>query len=206
MRAILAVFAIAVVALPAHAQTGPGFFEITPYGAYSFGGTFTDTESSTEVKLQDSSTFGLLLNFRQTADTQWEILYSLQNTEAEVLGESMADVNVHYLQGGGTYQFDSGRVRPFMSATIGGTHIDAESDGFGSDTFFGFSIGGGIQVAPSNRIGLRLEARAFGTLVRSGSSIFCVSDPAGGTAGCAISVAGDVLWQLQTMAGIVFRF
>lgn len=206
MRTVFTILAIAFLAMPAHAQNDAGFFEITPYGAYSFGGTFTDIESSTEVKLQDSAAFGLLLNFRQTPDTQWEILYSLQNTEAREQGVPIADVDVHYLQGGGTYQFDSGRVRPFMSATIGGTHIDAESDGLGSDTFFGFSIGGGLQIAPTSRIGLRLEARAFGTLVRSGSSIFCVSDPGGGTAGCAINVAGQVLWQLQTMAGVVFRF
>ena len=93
-----------------------------------------------------------------------------------------------------------------MSATLGATHIDVDTEGFGSDTFFGFSIGGGLQVAPTSRIGLRLEARAFGTLLRSGSTLFCLSDPGNGTAGCAIRVSGDILWQIQTMAGIVFRF
>ena len=91
-----------------------------------------------------------------------------------------------------------------MSATIGGTHIDVDTEGFGSDTFLGFSIGGGLQIAPNSRLGLRLEGRAFGTLLRSGSTIFCGSGPGG--AGCAITVAGDVLWQFQMMAGIVFRF
>ena len=33
-----------------------------------------------------------------------------------------------------------------------------------------------------------------------------VDDPANGTAGCAFTVSGDVLWQVQAMAGIVFRF
>lgn len=206
MREGLAVLAIVFLALPTSAQSGPGLFELTPYGAYSFGGTFTDTETSTEVRLQDSAVPGLLLDFRQTADTQWELIYARQNTGADVLGSRIADVDLHYLQGGGTYQFEGNRARPFVSATIGGTHIDVKTEGYGSDTFFGFSIGGGVQIAPANRIGLRLEARAFGTLVRSGSSIFCISDPGGGTAGCAITVAGDVLWQLQAMAGVVFRF
>ena len=67
-------------------------------------------------------------------------------------------------------------------------------------------IGTGLQIRPNDRLGLRLEARAFGTLIKSGSSLFCVSDPAGGNAGCAITVTGEVLWQIQTMAGIVFRF
>ena len=203
--------ALCLAAVPALSQeTGKwgdqGFFELTPYGAVSFGGSFTDEESNTEYKLNDSGSFGVLLDFREGPNTQWEVLYSLQDTEARVDGTDFADIKVHYVQGGGTYHSDVGNVRPFIAMTIGATHFDAKSDGFGSDTFFGWSIGGGMQIAPTNRIGIRLEARAFGTLVSSGSSIFCESNPAGGSAGCAITIKGDVFWQLQTMAGVVFRF
>lgn len=194
----------------ASAQSEPGRFEITPFGAYSFGGTFNDVDTDISGEIKDTANFGLLFDFRESSNTQWEILYSRQSTEASFSGltvpDTVLDMNVHYLHGGGTYQGDGDKVRPYLAATVGGTHFEIRTDGFDSDTFFSFSIGAGLQIRPDERLGLRLEARAFGTLIKSGSNLFCVSDPAGGTAGCAITVAGEVLWQLQTMAGIVFRF
>jgi opacity protein-like surface antigen len=196
-----------LIAGPALAQTGPGTIELTPYGAYSFGGAFKDEESALEAELQDYGAFGLIFDYQQQNNTQIEVIYSQLRTDADVAGLTIADVNLYYLQIGGTYQFEEiGRTLPFMSATLGGTHISVDAEGYGSDTFFGFSIGGGLQIAPSSRFGVRLEARAFGTLLQSGSTIFCVSNPGGGQAGCAITVSGDVLWQVQTMAGFVFRF
>ena len=194
----------------ASAQSGAGNFEITPYGAYSFGGTFNDSETGASVALKDSANAGLILNFRESANTQWEVLYSLQPAEADVTGltttTSPLDIDVHYLQAGGTYQADGDKARPFLSLTAGAAHYDVKTDGFDSDTFFSFSIGGGLQLRPNDRLGVRLEARLFGTFLRSDSALFCVSDPGGGTAGCAFTVTGEILWQVQTMAGIVFRF
>lgn len=192
------------------AQTAPGRIELTPYGAYSLGGTFNDIDTDASAELQDSGSFGLLLNVRQAANTQWEVIYSQQNTDAEVTGlatgNELHETTVHYLQGGGTYQGDGDLVRPYLAATIGAAHIDIATDGYDSETFFAFSIGGGLQFWPNNQLGVRLEGRAFGTLVRSDSNLFCISDPGNGTAGCALSVAGEVLWQFQAMAGVVFRF
>jgi hypothetical protein len=194
----------------ASAQSEPGRFELTPFGAYSFGGTFNDIDTDISGEIKDAANFGLLFDFREGSNTQWEILYSRQGTEAAFSGltipNTVLDMNVHYLQGGGTYQGDGDKVRPYLAATLGATHFEVTTDGFDSDTFFSFSIGTGLQIRPNDRLGLRLEARAFGTLIKSGSSLFCVSDPAGGNAGCAITVTGEVLWQIQTMAGIVFRF
>ncbi len=171
---------------------------------------FNELESDAAVELQDSGNFGLLLNVRQAANTQWEILYSQQRTDAEVTGlvtaDEILDTTVHYLQGGGTYQGDGEIVRPYLAATIGVAHFDVTTEGYDSDTYFSFSIGPGLQIWPNSRLGLRFEARAFGSLVRSDSSLFCLSDPANGTAGCAVTVSGDVLWQFQAMAGVVFRF
>jgi len=204
-KSVAAILAI-LIASPALSENDTGTIELTPYGAYSFGGTFKDEDSATEANLQDSESFGLIFDYKRKDNTQVEVIYSQQRTDADVSGTTIPNVNMHYLQIGGTYLFDQGRVLPFMSATLGATHIDVDTEGFGSDTFFGFSIGGGLQIAPTSRLGLRLEARAFGTLLQSGSTIFCLSDPGSGTAGCAITVSGDVLWQFQTMAGIVFRF
>ena len=206
MRKFVAAIVAILIASPALSQNNEGTIELTPYGAYSFGGTFKDEDSDTEVELQDSESFGLIFDYKLKNNTQIEVIYSQQRTDADVSGTTVPNVNMQYLQLGGTYLFDQGKVLPFMSATLGGTHIDVDTEGFGSDTFWSFSIGGGLQIAPSSRIGLRLEARAFGTMLRSGSTVFCGSDPGNGAAGCAITLEGNVLWQFQTMAGIVFRF
>jgi opacity protein-like surface antigen len=198
------------LAATTHAQTHTDRFEITPFAGYTFGGTFNDSASSASVSLADSANFGLILNFREGPNTQWEIFYSLQQTDATASGVSTVteplDIDVHYLQAGGTYQGDGDRVRPFLAATVGAAHFDVKEDGFNSDTFFAFSIGPGLQINPSGRLGIRLEARAFGTLVKSGSAIFCESNPGGGSAGCAFTIVGEVLWQFQANAGVVFRF
>jgi len=192
------------------AQTASGNVELTPYGAYSLGGTFNDLESDATAELQDSGNFGLLLNIRQAANTQWEVIYSQQSTDIDITGLPTADevheTTVHYLQGGGTYQGDGDKVRPYLAATVGAAHFDVATDGYDSETYFAFSIGTGLQIWSNERLGMRLEARAFGSLISSDSDLFCISDPGNGTAGCAITVAGEVLWQFQAMAGVVFRF
>lgn len=192
------------------ANAEAGDIEITPYGAFSIGGTFSDSAAVADVSLDDSASFGILLNFRDGPNTQWEILYSRQAADADVTTSQAAqlavDIDVHYLQGGGTYQGDGNIVRPFLSATLGATHFDVKSSGYDSDTFFSFSLGPGLQIRPNERIGIRLEARIFGTLVQSDSNLFCISDPASMSAGCALRVDGEVFWQTQLMAGLVFRF
>lgn len=209
MRALVVSLAL-ILSATAAAQSGRGGIEITPYGAWSFGGTFNDGESDASLSTIDSSSFGVILNFRETAITQWEIIYSLQNTDVAVNGvpnlSATLDMDIHYLQAGGTYQGDADKVRPFLSLTAGVAHFDVKDDGYDSDSFFSFSIGTGLQLRPTERLGFRLEARAFGTLLNSDSALFCESAPAGGSAGCAFLLAGDVYWQLQTMAGVVFRF
>ena len=191
-------------------QSQPRPFELTPYGAFSIGGEFSDTDLDITASLDDSESFGLLFNIRAEANTQWEILYSKQNTSATFKGAQSPtqdiDIDAHYLQAGGTYLGDGKAARPYLAATIGATHFDVSTPGFNSDSFFSFSIGTGLQVRPHDRLGLRLEARVFGTFVQSDSKLFCLSNPGNMMAGCAITVSGEVLWQAQAMAGLVFRF
>ena len=55
-KSVAAILAI-LIASPALSQNNPGTIELTPYGAYSFGGTFKDEDSATEAALQDSESF-----------------------------------------------------------------------------------------------------------------------------------------------------
>jgi hypothetical protein len=184
-------------------------FELTPYGAYRFGGTFDVVDTDTSYKLEDSPSYGLILNIRQQDNTQWEILYSSQQTDALFSGatvnSALVDVDMQTLQGGGTYQGSGDRVRPYIADTIGGTQIKTSANGASrSDTFWSGSIGLGLQIRPTDRIGLRLEARAYGTLMDSDTDRFCQTGSNQNV--CAIRVDGTLLSQVETIAGIVFRF
>ena len=183
-------------------------FELTPFGGYRFGGSFDVAESTDSYELQDGSSFGLILNWQHTGETKWEILYSRQQTEAEYVGaannDPVVDVDLHSLQLGGMYLFEGNTVQPYLAATVGGTHASARSSGSKSDTFFAGSIGAGVLIGTGSRFGLRLEARAYGTLARSNTNLFCQTGPDANV--CAFRAEGDLISQVETFAGVVFRF
>lgn len=207
-RPSLLALLLTVTAAPSWAQSSPGRFEITPYGGFRFGGTFQDQAEGAEAELADHASAGLILNLRESASTQWELIFARQSTDADVSDFDFAtpriDIDIDTLQLGGTYLGEGERARPYLAATIGGTRISPTLGDVNGDTFWSFSIGGGLQVSPSTRFGLRLEARLWGTLTEADSDLFCASGPQGGI--CAIAVDGKMLWQFETFAGLVFRF
>ena len=180
-------------------------FELTAFGGYRFGGTFELADSDDAYKLDDSPGIGLILNLRDKANTQWELFYSHQSTDAirsfSAESQRKVGIDLHILQIGGTYQGQTGRLRPYLALTLGGTQIKTDA---ASDTFFSGSLGIGVQINPEARLGLRLEARAHGALTRSGTDLFCRTGPDLNT--CAVRVDGKLLSQIETFAGMVFRF
>jgi hypothetical protein len=192
----------------ATAQDGPFRIELTPYAAYRVGGQFEEQDGDGEFELEDSAAHGLILNIRATANTQWELLYSSQDTEIGTqslfAGDPVLDVDVEYFHFGGTYLFEGEAVRPFFAMTAGLSRFDPQGPNLSAESDFSASIGGGLQLRATERLGIRLEARAFTTFVDSDSDIFCLS--AGGAAACAVRVEGTTLTQLEARAGMVFRF
>ena len=121
MNKIFAICLALLAAPAAQAQEESYKFELTPFAGLTTGGDFDDTASTATLELDDSSSFGLILNIFESANTQWEILYSLQATEADTTGLAISgaplDIDVHYVQGGGTYLFDGEAARPYLAAT-----------------------------------------------------------------------------------------
>ena len=195
--------------VPAFAGAQQSAAEVTPFVGYRFGGTFENEEETARYELEDSASFGLLVNFSHDTNTQWEILYS-QQASAEAIYEGdpgpdpLVDIDIHVLQIGGTYLFEGERAIPYLAATLGGTHIRTNSTGSSDDTFFSGSIGIGMKFLPTSRVGIRVEARAYGTLVSSDSALFCSTGPDQNV--CAIRLSGKLLSQVETFAGLTFRF
>jgi hypothetical protein len=183
-------------------------FELTPFVGYGFGGDFEDLETGADLELDEAETFGLIINIAADATTQWEVLYLQQSTELDTgdlfREQPIVDVDVHYLHGGGTYLLDGDRVQPYVAGSLGLSRLDPGSPGLDAENYFSFSLGVGLRLLPSERIGLRLEGRWFGTFVDSDSAIFCESG--GSTNVCAIKVQGSLINQWHGFLGVTFRF
>ena len=215
-----ALLLLAASALPASAQERPLRYELTPYGAYRFGGEFEaadtpdDGDTSNDgrdFELHEGNALGLIVDIRTNAvNTQWEILYAHQDTRLETqetfTGGPLLDLDVDYLQFGGTYLFDeqSDSTVPFIAMTAGLARFAPEAAGLEAESYFSGSLGGGVQLRADKRVGVRLEARVFGTFVDSDSTLFCRTGPQANF--CALSVSGNVLVQFEARAGLVVRF
>jgi len=190
--------------------------EITPFAGYRFGGNFDDDDSESgtagvDVDIEDHASYGLIVNWPASQNTEYEVFFSRQSTSLEIddglfsPGDPVLDdLDISYLQVGGTYLFEGNRAWPFIVATIGASHFEPDSSEFDSETFFSFGIGGGYKIAPTSRIGLRLEGRLLGSYLGGDSAVFCRSDVTG--SGCLIGVSGEMVWQWEMSAGLRFRF
>ena len=182
--------------------------ELTAFGGYRLGGSFDVQDTDGSYEWQDSSSFGLIWNHPYKDNTEWEVFLSQQSSNAEFSGTATldpeVDVETTTLQIGGTYLWEGVTVQRYLVATIGGTHIKAESQGSESDTFLSGSMGLGVKIAPTSRLGLRLEARWIMVLTSNSTDLFCRTGPDLNV--CAVAVEGDLFNQVETFAGVVFRF
>lgn len=204
---------------PASGQEPPFRFEITPYGAYRVGGEFEPQAEPKDVgagnaggfELHEGHAEGLILDILTSAGTgQWELLYAHQSTELDTdpsfVGGPTLDLDVSHLQFGGAYLFndDSETLVPFIALTAGVARFEPRLDEADAENYFSWSLGGGVHLRANRRIGVRLEARVFGTLIDDDSALFCVASPTVNS--CAVFVEGDQLYQFEGRIGVVGRF
>jgi len=214
MRVVVAL-ATGIAVAPAAAQEPPLRYEITPYAAYRIGGEFEPQEAEPKAaggfELHEGNAAGLVLDIRTSeGNSQWELLYAHQETELDTqpsfVGGPTLDLEVSHFQFGGTYLWhvESPGVAPFLSMTAGLARYEPRLDGADAENYFSWSLGGGVHLRADKRVGVRLEARAYSTIIDDDSSLFCVVSPA--ISSCAIAVEGDQLYQFEARVGIVARF
>lgn len=183
-------------------------FELTPFVGYRVGGSFEDKDTGESVDLDDNGSYGLIFNIVEKSFTQYEFSWSHQDTSIDLSdsggNSEKLDLDIDFFQLGGTYLFEGKFAKPYMVATIGAAHYRTKSGVSESETYFAFSFGGGVKLWPTQRFGLRLEGRYYGTAVESDSKIFCGSSP--NNSGCLIQTRGQLLSQWEVMAGGIFRF
>jgi len=179
--------------------------EVTPFAGLRFGGAFQDTNTGNQISLDESGSYGLVLDVDLDPDRQIEIYLSRQSTtlsaDGTFTGNPLFDLTVEYYHVGGLYLIDvqNDRVRPFVSGTLGLTRMNPQGEGLSTETRFSLAIGGGVKLFITDHLGLRLDARGIFTALNSSGTVFC-------SGGCAISVQSSGFVQGELGAGLVFRF
>jgi len=202
-RLVLLAGAFLLLSQNAQAEQRLRNIQVTPFAGFTFGGDIkvedeADPDQQQTFSLDESANFGVALNWPSRYPTEWEVYFNHQDTK---LKDSGAKLSIDTLQLGGTYLGTLSTAMPYFVATAGATRIAPKNTS--ADYFFGFSVGGGWKFFPTKRIGLRLEGRALGTVISSNSSWVCGVNGGGA---CAIRTSGNMLWQFQANAGVVFRF
>jgi hypothetical protein len=101
---------------------------------------------------------------------------------------------------GGTYEWGEGRLRPLVSTTVGLTLLSPDSADLDLELLFAGTLGGGVKVPISSRVGLRLEGRGVAMLATGRAAGVC------GGGGCVLGFSGSEIAQLELLAGLSFSF
>lgn len=181
-------------------------FEVTPLVGITTGGGFEQT--FTPADIDDGTSFAIALNMQASVNTQYELLYSRQNNQLQsgglFNGLSVFDLDIEYLQIGGTYLFDGKGLQPYIVATLGVSRFTPEPSDLDSETFLAFSGGGGLKYRINDSLGIRLEARGFSSFVKDETNIFCQTGADANV--CVVTAEGDLVTQWSIGLGLAFRF
>lgn len=214
---VCAGLALGLTAAPVQAQlaeVSEKRFEITPFAAYAWGGSFdTDAGGSFpagSIRIADSFSWGAIISFLAQMGSAVELLYSRQDTDIEfdpVSGSSNTTLPggfaMNYIQIGGRQEFGhSEKLRPFVTGSLGIGILDPKAEELGSSTRFSWSIGGGAKyMFASQRAGLRSDIKLWITPVPSGEyGVWC------GFYACVASEGTAWVTQGQWTGGLVIAF
>lgn len=178
--------------------------EITMLYGGQGGGQLEHIDSANTLSFESSPVHALIIGSPLSDDQDLELFYShqqtrLEDSSANVPSSDLIGIDIHYLHIGGTVLSEqSHNTQAFLSGGLGLSHYSPSLNGAAAENRLSLSIGVGGRWLPTRRVGLRLEARSFGTLFNSNTTIFC-------SGGCQFSISGDMLYQYALFAGLVIR-
>ena len=196
-----------LLCLASHAQAADparhtNFWEFTPFSGFTAGGEFEDPADGSDRDLDEDSNFGLIVNAAVDDWRHYELLYSTQSTSVD--GAAPIDMDVQYLQIGGIVSYpDATRVIPYFGLTVGAARFSPDAPGLDDETKLAASIAGGFRVPITDHFAVRLDLRAFVTVLDTDGDLFCVSD---GGATCAIRAKSDTFLQYSAALGVTVGF
>jgi opacity protein-like surface antigen len=194
---LLAVVILVTHLAPAVAQD----YEITPFAGWRTSSSLEEEGTGATVNLDETGSYGFILSMKESLDTNYDFLFSRQNTELQssTSPSTTEPLRIDYYHIGGTIFYEHDKLHPFISGGLGATHITPANTIYSSETMFSLSVGGGLKFPLSQNIGLRLEARGYGTVVSGSGAILC-------SGGCVASFNGSLFMQFEALAGLSVAF
>ncbi len=194
---LLAVVILVTHLAPAVAQD----YEITPFAGWRTSSSLEEKATGATINLDETGSYGFILSMKDSLDTNYDFLFSRQNTELQssTTPGTTEPLRIDYYHIGGTIFYQHDKLHPFISGGLGATHITPANTIYSSETMFSLSVGGGLKFPLSRNIGLRLEARGYGTVISGSGAILC-------SGGCVASFNGSLFMQFEALAGLSVAF
>jgi opacity protein-like surface antigen len=189
---------LVVLVLAAAARIEAQQIEITPFVGYQFGGELEEVADEPITRdLEQSPTWGLMLDFSVTSLDQVELYYSRQGTDLNRGVDSAVGVTIDHFQIGAIHQYAPNRpINPYIGISLGASKFVVAGD---SDTRFSGSLSGGVKMVVSDHLGFRFDGRVFG--ISTGSSPITCSDEL-----CIGYPDTSIIWQYTINAGVMIHF
>lgn len=203
--ALLSLIILSTLTSQLYASNNDHPFELRPFYGYRFGGDFENYLTGDKIRLKSAPAYGLALDYSINGGPEKiQLLWSHQDTDLRVSDgvsfNDSYDITVDYFGIGGLIEYPQGPWAPYVSMTVGATHLRAKD--IGSDTRLSFSLGGGVKYFPGqqDRLALHADVRGYATVVDSRAGFIFT----GGES--IVGYNADVWGQLEASIGVLFRF
>jgi hypothetical protein len=176
--------------------------QIAPFAGYHFGGSVWSEPLDRKYSFKSGLDYGGTLDIALGESWRFELLYLRQETSLEsagVAGPSF-DITVERYMVGLEEEKGEGSVKVFGVLLAGATRFVPAFADAGSEIYFSAGLSLGVKSFFTKNVGLRLEGRAFYTLVEGGGQAFC------GAGQCFFSFSGSGIWQGDFSGGLIIAF
>jgi hypothetical protein len=201
------VFAISLVATSAHAQGFGGVDEgptvqLAPFAGYQFGGSVQSELLERKFSFKSGLDYGGTIDIALGESWRLELLYLRQETSLESAGltGNTFDITIERYMIGLQEEKGEGSVKAFGVLLAGATRFVPAFADDGSKLYFSAGLSLGVKSFFTRNVGLRLEGRAFYTVVDSGGAAFC------GSGQCLFTFSGSGIWQGDLSGGLIIAF
>jgi opacity protein-like surface antigen len=213
----------ALTAMSAPMAAAQSKFELSPFAGVRTAGSFRGEDQLVSYNVQSAPTFGVFADYFVTRQLALEFLWGHEGstvekktaslgttptptpTDGTVLPEvpdgELFDLSVDYFHGGIRYDGGNEKYTPYVAVGAGLTRFGPDVSGVSALNRFGFSLGAGLNAYLTDRIGVRFDARAFGS--RTGDR---QEDLACGVFGCVSFTRSSTFWQSHFVGAVIIRF
>lgn len=219
-------FTLLLVLTPALTSAQGFRFELTPTVGYRWGGSIEIEErafrySFFDVGVDGSGTYGLRLDIPVSEKFQFELMTSRQDSQLDdgqgLFGEipsafvpagklNLLAMDLTHYHAGFLWQLGRADFRPFIVMSAGVTHVEPHV-ALSDDQAFSASIGTGLKMKISDRLGLLFEGRLFWVDTDEEESAVQLIDHKDCTGDCTYTYSYlNDFYQTAVTVGLVFAF